>query len=69
MASRQVNPRSVTRAFFGVVERRSFRFWNHPADPEMNRLLGGDRILLPLSEDGEQVNVLLLYYAGLERLD
>ena len=51
-----------------IVARRVYRFRNDPLRGERGSFLGRDRIHLPLSEDGVDVTMLLLYFAQIERL-
>lgn len=51
-----------------LVGRRTYRFRNDPVRGDRGTFLGRDRIYLPLSENGTDVTMLLLYFAELERL-
>jgi hypothetical protein len=55
-------------ALSDIVRRRVYRFRNDPLRGERGSFLGRDRIHLPLSEDGVEVTMLLLYFGEIERL-
>jgi hypothetical protein len=55
-------------ALSDIVGRRVYRFRNDPLRGERGSFLGRDRIHLPLSENGTEVTMLLLYFAEIERL-
>jgi hypothetical protein len=51
-----------------LIGRRTYRFRNDPIRGDRGTFLSRDRIYLPLSENGADVSMLLLYFAELEIL-
>lgn len=51
-----------------LIGRRTYRFRNDIISGARGGFLGRDRVYLPLSQDGERIDMLLLYFADMERV-